>query len=383
MAATSSIVLTHPLFSSSCSQKHNGVSKPKFLLLLPPPLKLCCSYLDKPAQHIRPRPFKTHSRPSSQSNKFVFRVTKTQQQVEEEEDNEVSGPVVVGEDSAQFVLSKQKISSWVYFSGILGVVLYVLNVAWIDNSTGFGQLFIHAVSAISDSHEVVMLALILIFALVHSGLASLRDTGEKLIGERAFRVLFAGTSLPLAVSTIVYFINHRYDGVQLWQLQGVSGLHEFLWLSNFISFFFLYPSTFNLLEVAAVDKPKMHLWETGIMRITRHPQMVGQVIWCVAHTVWIGNSVAVAASAGLIAHHLFGVWNGDRRLSIRYGEAFEVVKKRTSVVPFAAILDGRQKLPENFIKEFIRLPYLSITAITLGAYFAHPLMQAASFRLHW
>ena len=51
--------------------------------------------------------------------------------------------------------------------------------------------------------QVVMLILIVIFASVHSGLASLRDTGEKLIGERAFRVLFAGVSLPLAVSTVV------------------------------------------------------------------------------------------------------------------------------------------------------------------------------------
>lgn len=165
--------------------------------------------------------------------------------------------------------------------------------------------------------QVVMLILILIFAIFHSGLASLRDTGEKLIGERAYRVLFAGTSLPLAVSTVVssllsirrtilflyltsilatfsvlnsfvvgvegidfegfvvqvYFINHRYDGVQLWELKNAFGVHEFVWLSNFISFLFLYPSTFNLLEVAAVDKPKMHLWETGIMRITRHPQV--------------------------------------------------------------------------------------------------------------
>lgn len=76
----------------------------------------------------------------------------------------------------------------------------------------------------------------------------------------------------------VYFINHRYDGVQLWQLQDVSLLHHLLWLSNFVSFFFLYPSTFNLLEVAAVDKPKMHLWESGIMRITRHPQVIRSII---------------------------------------------------------------------------------------------------------
>lgn len=112
-------------------------------------------------------------------------------------------------------------------------------------------------------------------------------------------------------------------------------------------------------------------------------QMVGQVIWCIAHTIWIGNSVAVAASIGLIGHHLFGVWNGDRRLASRYGEAFDTVKRRTSIIPFAAILDGRQKLPKDYYKEFLRLPYLSITMLTLGVYLAHPLMQAASFRLHW
>ncbi|XP_042971009.1 15-cis-zeta-carotene isomerase, chloroplastic [Carya illinoinensis] len=300
-----------------------------------------------------------------------------------DDDDESSPVLLMGEDSASFDLAQQKISSWIYFSLILGVVLFVLDFVWIDNSTGLGKAFVDAVSGLSGSHEVVMLTLILIFAIVHSGLASLRDGGEKLIGERAFRVLFAGTSLPLAVSTIVYFINHRYDGQQLWQLQSVPGLHQFVWLSSFISFFFLYPSTFNLLEVAAVEKPKMHLWETGIMRITRHPQMVGQVVWCLAHTLWIGNSVVVAASVGLIGHHLFGVWNGDRRLAIRYGEAFESVKRRTSVIPFAAILEGRQKLPKEYYKEFIRVPYLTITALTLGAYFAHPLMQAASFGLHW
>lgn len=51
--------------------------------------------------------------------------------------------------------------------------------------------------------QAVMLILIFIFATVHSGLASLRDVGEQLIGERPYRVLFAGVSLPLALSTVV------------------------------------------------------------------------------------------------------------------------------------------------------------------------------------
>ncbi len=43
-----------------------------------------------------------------------------------------------------------------------------------------------------------------------------------------------------------------------------------------------------------------------------------------------------------MAHHLFGCWHGDRRLSAKYGEAFEVVKARTSTFPFQAIWEGRQ-----------------------------------------
>ncbi|CAL9762858.1 unnamed protein product [Musa acuminata subsp. burmannicoides] len=357
-------------------------------LLLPSPRRsVATPSLRYPPSLAFPKPFQSPNlwRPSSSNClRFFGRTHDRRTSIGgAEPESPIPQEAPFGEDSAAFDPGQQKLSSWAYFTAILGAVLVALDVLWISPSTGFGTVYIDAVSRLSERPEVVLLMLIFIFAIVHSGLASLRDDGEKLIGERVYRVLFAGVSLPLAVSAVVYFINHRYDGTQLWQLQNVFGLHELVWFSSFISFFLLYPSTFNLLEVAAVDKPKMHLWETGIMRITRHPQMVGQVIWCLAHTLWIGNTVAVAASVGLIAHHIYGVWNGDRRLAVRYGEAFEVLKSRTSVIPFAAILDGRQKLPKDYYKEFIRLPYLTITILTLGTYLAHPLMQAFSFRLHW
>jgi len=59
------------------------------------------------------------------------------------------------------------------------------------------------------------------------------------------------------------------------------------------------------------------------------------------------------------------------------------VKARTSTVPFAAIVDGRQKLPKDYWKEFARWPYVAVTCFTLGAYICHPLMQQASYSLHW
>jgi len=137
------------------------------------------------------------------------------------------------------------------------------------------------------------------------------------------------------------------------------------------------------LQIAAVEKPKLHLWETGIIRITRHPQMVGQLMWCAAHTAYIGTTFTAATSAMLCLHHLFAVWNGDRRLKDKFGERAEEVFDRTSTIPFAAILSGKQELPADYYKEFLRVPYITVLVGTLGAYFAHPFMQAGSTLLHW
>lgn len=230
-----------------------------------------------------------------------------------------------------------------------------------------------------DSH-LIILGLLLGFAIAHSGLAALRPKGEQLIGARLYRVLFALVSLPLAVILIVYFFNHRYDGVQLWQLQGVPAVKPVVWILSAISFLFLYPATFNLLEIAAVQKPQVHLYETGIIRITRHPQMVGQVIWCIAHTLWIGTSFTLVTSIGLVLHHLFGVWHGDRRLQARFGESFETIKSRTSIFPFLAILQKRQTLD---LLEFLRPSYLGVAIFTGVLWKIHPLLMRATGSIDW
>lgn len=149
----------------------------------------------------------------------------------------------------------------------------------------------------------------------------------------------------------------------------------------------------------------------------------------------------VTTSLVLMAHHAFGCWHGDYRLRRRWGKVgciisyapfhggesvfvlhawchgiywnniahrsmvdqpeikpvdaaplpkqpkylqdFEEVKGRTSIVPFQAIWEGRQKLPADYWREFVRLPYFVIAAFTLGTYWAHPLMQRASYWLKW
>ena len=232
---------------------------------------------------------------------------------------------------------------------------------------------------LTPSHPI-MLGLLVLFAIAHSGGAALRPWAEAKIGPRPYRIFFALVSLTLATVLIVYFFNHRYDGLILWHLQLVPGIKAIVWVLSAISFIFLYPATFNLLEIAAIEKPQVHLYETGIMRITRHPQMVGQIIWCVAHTLWLGTTFTLLTSAGLIAHHLFAVWHGDRRLAQRYGEAFEAVKARTSVIPFRAVVDGRQSIKWQ---EFLRPAYLGVLGFIWLLWWAHPWLMQTTTRVGW
>lgn len=229
----------------------------------------------------------------------------------------------------------------------------------------------------SDLHHSswVMLALLLAFAMVHSGGASLRYWGVQRLGERAWRLLFAAVSIPSAVVVIGYFLAHRYDGLRLWNLQDQPWVIPVVWAGTAISFLFLYPATYNLLEIPAVLKPQVRLYATGIIRISRHPQAVGQILWCCTHLLWIGSSFMVATCVGLIAHHLFAIWNGDRRLANRFGAAFAELKASTSVIPFRAVLDGRQKLE---LAEFLRPAQLGI-AIAVGIFWwAHRFIGAGA-----
>jgi len=222
--------------------------------------------------------------------------------------------------------------------------------------------------------SIVVFTLIIIFAIIHSGGAALRNKGELIMGPRLWRLLFVSLSLPSAIILIGYFLTHRYDGIRLWNLQGNSFIFYIVWALTAISFIFLYPATYNLLEIPSVQKPKVRIYSTGIMRVTRHPQAIGQIIWCIAHSLWIGTSFTLVTSFGLICHHLFAIWHGDKRLEYKFGEDFYKFRESTSVIPFLAIIEGRQVFK---LREYFKFSQLGILIAIIVIWTSHKYINIA------
>ena len=227
-----------------------------------------------------------------------------------------------------------------------------------------------------EAHKtsIVVFILIIIFAIIHSGGAALRNKAELLMGPRLWRLVFVLLSLPSAIILIGYFLTHRYDGIRLWNLQGNSFVFYIVWALTAISFIFLYPATYNLLEIPSVQKPKVRIYSTGIMRVTRHPQAIGQIIWCIAHSLWIGTSFTLVTSFGLICHHLFAIWHGDKRLEFKFGEDFYKFRESTSVIPFLAIIEGRQVFK---FREYFKLSQLGILIAIIIIWTSHKYINIA------
>ena len=83
----------------------------------------------------------------------------------------------------------------------------------------------------------------------------------------------------------------------------------------------------------------------GIVRVTRHPFLIGVALWAGIHVVNNGDvasllffgSLAIVAGAGTVSIDA-------KRRRVLGGPAWDTFASRTSILPFAAILEGRNTL---------------------------------------
>lgn len=82
----------------------------------------------------------------------------------------------------------------------------------------------------------------------------------------------------------------------------------------------------------------------GIVRITRHPFLWGVALWAATHMVFNGDTASLIFFGGFLVLSLLGTRSIDAKRQRLYGEAWSAFAAKTSNLPFAAIVRGRNKL---------------------------------------
>lgn len=82
----------------------------------------------------------------------------------------------------------------------------------------------------------------------------------------------------------------------------------------------------------------------GVLRITRHPFLWGAALWAAGHLAMNGERFAVMLFGGIGLMALLGTRSIDRKGAARNPEDWARFSAVTSNIPFAAILQGRNRL---------------------------------------
>lgn len=82
----------------------------------------------------------------------------------------------------------------------------------------------------------------------------------------------------------------------------------------------------------------------GILRITRHPFLMGVTVWALTHLVVNGDLAALILFGAMMVLCLVGAFSIDQKRRAKLGDSWADFATQTSVMPFAAILQGRNRL---------------------------------------
>lgn len=119
----------------------------------------------------------------------------------------------------------------------------------------------------------------------------------------------------------------------------------------------------------------------GMQRITRHPFLWGAAIWSGFHLAASGPLASVILFSTFLVLPLLGTLAIDRRARQRSPERWQAVAAETSNIPFAAILEGRNRFVAREIFDW-RFD-VALAEIALLLYFHNWLFSQTPFPFAW
>jgi uncharacterized membrane protein len=181
------------------------------------------------------------------------------------------------------------------------------------------------------------------FIGIHLGISgtTVRDRIVARLGLQTYMVLFSVGSLATLIWLIFAYNSAEY--IPSWgQLQWWKPVAILFMLPSFLLVVIglTTPNPTAVAQENLVDRPP-----TGIVRITRHPFLIGVAIWAAIHLIGNGDVASLLFFSALLIVCVAGTVSIDAKRARALGrDRWAGFARRTSIVPFAAILAGRNTL---------------------------------------
>ncbi|MCO6417342.1 NnrU protein [Siccirubricoccus sp. KC 17139] len=226
---------------------------------------------------------------------------------------------------------------------------------------------------------LLLLLAALLWLGLHLGLAGtrLRDPVAARLGEAGFRIGFSLASAAALALLILAW--RRAETLPLWSAPG--------WLRWVLAFamlpaFILFAASLTAPNPTAIGGGGLRAGAArGIQRVTRHPMLCAIGLWATLHLIANGDTASLLFFGTLLLTVLAGMPSLDAKLARRAPEAWAPLVAATSILPFGAILAGRNRLALREIGWLAPLLGLLAWAAILHLHprlFGAPVLLAAS-----
>ncbi|HEV7267796.1 MAG TPA: NnrU family protein [Falsiroseomonas sp.] len=187
---------------------------------------------------------------------------------------------------------------------------------------------------------VLLILAALLWVFIHIGLSGtrLRDAAVARLGQGRFMI---GFSVASVVSILLLVLAWREaETTFLWAAPGwLRWILAFLMLPAFVLFMASHKR-----NPTAVGNKGLGEEPRGIQRVTRHPMLWSFAIWAFVHLLGNGDTASLVFFGAFLVTALAGMPSIDAKLARRNPEAWRGFAAKTSIIPFGAILSGRNRL---------------------------------------
>lgn len=180
------------------------------------------------------------------------------------------------------------------------------------------------------------------FVAIHLGVSGtrLRDALVGRMGLNAYMVVFSLLSVAGMIGLVIAY--QKADYIPTW---GMLGWWKPVMLALMLPAFLLVVIGLATPNPTSVNQEKLvDAAPKGIVRITRHPFLMGVALWAGIHLVGNGDWASLLFFGALFVVAAAGPASIDAKRRRALGNAWQPFARRTSILPFGAILSNRNSL---------------------------------------